>query len=543
MIARGVLRRLGGPLLCLVLVAVLANFYLRITPLRHLDSVFLFEAVDSMLAHGLPLSSTVLSWPVVAPMLGWPVERVCAADLPFVGGAGYNVLDNHAYFVLYPIALLARMMGTQLAFAFLNAAAHLALVLMPWVFLRRGGLPVLAAAAFAVGVAAWPAWSLSAVGDYYLDRLYMPVMLGLLYLLHRVARQEAPATRGQLGGIALAASIAALTTERATIMVLAALLFFAACVLPWRRLRAQPWFWLCLPALLVVYLAWYFGFMFEGFEGGGSLRSNAHLTWRALAERFHHPGMQAFALTNLLFLGWMGCLAGWRYVLLTLGAMLPNVVVTTGGAELNGWSTHYHAMYMPFLVFSASIGFARFMAWLPAGGARGFVAAASAGASVALAATYLPFDATFTAPGADRAQGGVLRAVYRFHAQRDQSPERAMLFWIRQLPDAVPADGKVSAVESAMPVLYRSHALALYPSGLDEADVLVISGALVDGKPAFVTGLPYPGDVAQVAQVNACLLERAARRGFVVEREIRGSGLLVLRRSAAAQPASAAPRS
>ncbi|WP_157900053.1 DUF2079 domain-containing protein [Rhodoferax koreensis] len=527
----------------LVLLALLANYFRRITPLRHLDSVFLFESVDSILAHGLPLSHTVLSWPVVAPMLDWPVARICAAALPFLEGDGYNVLDNHAYFLLYPIAVLARLIGTHDAFAWLNAAAHLALVLMPWVFLRRSGLPVLAVAAFAIAVAAWPAWSLSAMGDYYLDRLYMPLMLGLLYLLHRGALQEGALTRGRLAGIACVALLAAMTTERATIMVLAALLFFVVLALPWRRVRAQAGFWLGLPLLLVAYLAWYFSVMFHGFEGGGSLRANAYLTARALVERFHDPRMVVFALTNLLFLGWMACLAGWRYLLLALGALLPNLIVTTGGAELNGWVTHYHAMYIPFLVFAASIGFARFMDWLPQGGARVLVAIASASASLVLAATYQPFEATFTAPAADRTQGGILRAVYRFYVHRDQSPERAMLFWIQQLPDAVSAGARVSAVEGAMPVLYHSHALALYPSGLDHADVLVISGALVDGKAAFVTGLPYPGNAEQVAQVNACLLERAIRQGFAVEREILGAGLIVLRRSAAPQPAIAAPRS
>ena len=148
--------------------------------------------------------------------------------------------------------------------------------------------------------------------------------------------------------------------------------------------------------------------------------------------------MAAFALTNLLFLGWMACLAGWRYLLLALGALLPNVLVTTGGAELNGWTTHYHAMYMPFLVFAASVGFARMMLWLPGAAARALVALASAGASVALAATWVPFNASFTAPGAEQTQGGIARAVWRFHAVPAESRERAMLFWIRQLPDAMP---------------------------------------------------------------------------------------------------------
>ena len=45
-----------------------------------------------------------------------------------------------------------------------------------------------------------------------------------------------------------------------------------------------------------------------------------------------------------------------RFLILSIFTIVPNLIVTVGGAEKVGFTTHYHSMYTPFLIFSAIMG-------------------------------------------------------------------------------------------------------------------------------------------------------------------------------------------
>jgi hypothetical protein len=506
--------------------ALLTAYYIALTPGRHLDSVFLFEAVESVLRTGVPVSPTVESWPAVTQLMDLSPERFCSADLPFVHGAGYNVLHNHAYYVLYPIAALAALVGAEPAFAVLNAIAHMALVVLPVCVLRRRGMRWPGCIAFAVLIACWPAWSQSAVGDYYLDRLYMPFMLALLFALERLVRVTAagePARRTLL----LVGTLAVLTacfTERAAIMVAGALLYTAVVQGAVRRRKPVLAALEIIGSALVLGAAIYFKFIRRGFEGGGSLVENLNIADLV----FRQPGFPSFVVVTLALLGGLGFLAGWRVWLLMLGAMLPNLLITTGGAELNGWSTHYHAMYIPFVIFAATAGWSRLV----------LSASSRSPLSVASLVVVLPVLAVaaaamldpYTLKRDDGAQSrGIVTSLARFAWFGRETPSLAEVHYLRQLADAVPAGARVSAVERAMPTLRRGHKLMLFPAGAAGADYLVVDGVLDSGEPKILQ-IPTFHPESRAA-LDACMTQRVRREGFRVVREVAAVSLLVLQRA------------
>jgi hypothetical protein len=57
------------------------------------------------------------------------------------------------------------------------------------------------------------------------------------------------------------------------------------------------------------------------------------------------------------------CLFNRRALLLASISMVPNVLVSIGGAELTGFSTHYHSIYLPILVACASVGLSEMEAY------------------------------------------------------------------------------------------------------------------------------------------------------------------------------------
>ena len=52
-------------------------------------------------------------------------------------------------------------------------------------------------------------------------------------------------------------------------------------------------------------------------------------------------------------LGIFAFFAGIRVAIIAMACLVPNVIITVGGAEFTGWTTHYHAMYFPILIFTA----------------------------------------------------------------------------------------------------------------------------------------------------------------------------------------------
>jgi hypothetical protein len=77
----------------------------------------------------------------------------------------------------------------------------------------------------------------------------------------------------------------------------------------------------------------------------------------SLLEDPLRPLFITFVSTSLVFI----CLAlfSGRTALIALGAITPTLLVSTGGAELTGFYTHYHQTYLPVLVSAAVIGFVR----------------------------------------------------------------------------------------------------------------------------------------------------------------------------------------
>lgn len=516
---------------CIVLVIVFSNFFNHTTALKHLDSVFLFESSLSVIESGQPTSRTVASWPDVLKTLTVPVETVCQSDLERKETQAYNVFDNHAYTALYPISLLTALGGPELTFAFLNALAHVLLLIIPFVFLRRQGGGLLPSLAFVLCVALYPAWSYSASGDYYLDRLYMPFALMSLYFMHAiVCRDGEELVRRLLIGFVVSTIMAALFTERAAIMMMGAIVFFLLFFPQVRKSTEIRNAMLALLALLGAYLFFYFEFVFEGIEGGGGLLDNALIVLHDPLQRMQAPGLVSFMLVNLLFIGIFVPFAGIRYLALLIGVMMPNLLITIGGAELNGWTTHYHAMYLPFLIFVASIGYLQLIKRFNAVILRAMFSLMVCGYAFLVAGFLNPYMGKFEKPFMATFENGVVAKVYRYYVDPNLSVERYVSNLVMALNELIPRGAKVSAIEGVMPALYRSRFLSLYPIDMDKADYLVISGTASNGQVTSVSGATSYLGQTQMETLNRCLSQRFSAKGFVLLKDIPAFGVLVFKR-------------
>lgn len=505
-------------------IALLGNFLHATTPLKHLDSVFLFEATDSILDNGRPESRSIASWPNALRSYAQPAAELCVARLQDPTTAPYNVMDNHAYLGLYPLALLSAALGSEWIYALLTAAAHVLIALLAYRFLRRQQVGVGPSLLFVAVIVAYPALARSLEGDYYLDRLYMPLALGALYTLHGLANAtERTGETRRLFVLCVLVVGAAMMTERAAIMMVGALAYFAAMYPAIRRSPRALTVSATLVLCLLVYLAVYFQQFYVGIESGGNLGKGLLKTLHAPLAHLGLPGMPAFFAVNTLML-FLAAWGGPRALLLAAGAMLPNLLISVGGAELNGWTTHYHVMYVPFLVFAASLGWMR----LARSAGSSWRLAALAAVAWILAAVIDPASAQ-REPAFTTLRSGLLGKVHRFYLHPAGSYEKTAARQILGLRKMIPPGARVSTIPQATAALYRKRALLLYPIGMDDADYLVVSDQSGgQGEPLIGGATSYLGAAEQQA-LNACLANRV-RGHFSLQGEIRALGVLVFRR-------------
>lgn len=520
----------------LIATALMAAFYFETSALKHLDSVFVFESVESIAGGGSPVSRTVSTWPEALRLFSVPAAEVCTAPLT-PANTSYNVFDNHAYLALFPLGLISAALGAEVTLAIANALAHLLLLFLPYVFLRRVGTRWPAAVAFSACVALYTGWSFSAGGDYYLDRLFMPFALGAVYLGRRLFIDGSQQPR-ILVSFLLCALAAAACTERAALMMTGLLAFYVVLQPRPARVSHRTTAVVSVAALLlIIYVFAYFKWIFVGIEGGGDIVSSAVANLHAPLQRLNDPKWAAFCMVNAPLVVF-ALFAGWRNVILLVGSMLPNFLVSIGGAEISGWATHYHAMYIPFLVFAASVGYARIASWLPRIGQYALALTALI-ATFGWVAMLDPATGSFGKPGMTAIKQGIVGRLYVYYIKPAESYDRTAAAATRSLGAIVPKGARVSAIEGAMPALYRGRHVSYYPLGMNEADYVVISGSVNDGALTGLAGaVSYLGP-AEAEALNRCLAERLTRSGFQLAGAVPSVGLVVLRRRAAAADGSA----
>ncbi|MGV8937594.1 MAG: DUF2079 domain-containing protein [Allorhizobium sp.] len=264
-----------------------------------------------------------------------------------------NMLQFHAYYVLYLIAPLRSVFSSSLTLILIQTLCIVGVLAGTSAFVARETRSIAAASVFGLLVLANANWSGSLIGQFYPDRIF--VFAG--FLLFFFAYQGNSKLK-----IILAALFVALLNERAALIGGGILL---ATPIYTRKLRGNlslVGLSCALGLILLSYAYYQKTFVLSNLYYGSYMPANL----ADLVGRFHLDG---FARNALLFLIANGpllllALANPTTALIALICMIPNIVGNVGGAEKIGWSTHYHSYYIPALFFAAAVGFTRITNWL-----------------------------------------------------------------------------------------------------------------------------------------------------------------------------------
>jgi hypothetical protein len=470
------------------------------------DTAMYFQMTQNIAERGLPVSNVFENQQIVAKGLFFTMTAAQLGSDPLspTQVAEGNVFGLHAFYIMYPLSLVARIIPTRVLLMGLFALAFVGVPLVAYLWLRRRGIPILAAVLFCLVVTAHPSWSEGILnGQFYPDRLFL--LLGFVFMC-LIAREGTPRS-WQVA----AAVLCALVIERAAIISGIFVLLYV--VLYWRRPALDRYFKLGLAAGLLLYGFFILKFVIVGSSSGPAYSQFLPGSVAEVVANFHNPAFASkalvFVIVNGIFL--IVALFEWRAAIIAAALMLPNLLGSIGGAEKTAWVTHYHDLYLPALLWAAMLGYSvayrraksvRLTGAVYAGGLALIVLSglidpyASAPMRIGLSniANLFPFQFSRDAMANLGANGEALRA---YHAG---------------VSAAVPEGATVSTPESAMTDLYSHRTVRFFPIGIDTADyaVVSISGTTPSGQPLYGGALSFLG-AAEQAKIDAMLTDRMRR--------------------------------
>jgi len=481
------------------------------------DTAMYYQSLQSIDRSGVPLSNIGASsvWIHTYQPARLTPAQLAVAPLPPSPISELNLLEWHSYFILYPIAALTLIFPAPPILVGIYVLSFTGALLFAYLLIRSRGVPVAAALVYCVLLMTYIPWSQGLTGQFYPDRIFVLAGLGFMYV---VSVRRSPVWLQ----IALGLACASITERGALVAGIAAIAFAAS---SWRALE-QRRFRLGLGiALLAISFAEFHSLI--NTENGHYMAASL----RQLARWFSNPVFAgetvSFVVVNLPLL--LLALFDRRRAAVALLLMLPNVFGSINGNEKIGWTTSYHSYYMPALILASASGFA--LAYERARTAMHRNAVLAATAALALFTAMLD---PYAFPRIDVSFGNIgssfipqlVPAVKTVGSQPGYAADYAA---IRK---AVPRGSLVTAVEPAMPILYRDRNLQFYPLGLDRAGYAVLSPATEpDGTHNLFGG--FATFANEQKRADAALLARMRKDGYDVDHPLvfDSVGLVVVKHS------------
>lgn len=454
------------------------------------------------------VSSAFSSIYSLMPYLNSPLDYYSNADYKSLHYM-QDFSEWHPYLIAYLLASFQffGLSALQVASGYMALTLSGTLFLMAY-FLRRYNVNSLYVLVFIGIVFFYPPFSGNIVGQFYFDRFFIFHELFLLFLLH-VKFADRKSVPYWLIGVVFVLTV--LISERTAIMsslsVLAFFLFY------WKTWSfKEDYNILLLPFFGFLYVLIYmYAFQHSPYYSQISF-SSLIITFLTSMDFTTASGQKTliFLMTLLPFI--LLSLFNWKYLFLALMTILPNLIITIGGAEKIHFSTHYHDMYLPFLLFSSTMGMLKVYEWKT----KLKYPVLSIVIVLAIASNYIHYEN-------NKAVFNIKSQIFGYSQILPNSSKNKILqnnrdFFTAFFAD-IPHEAKVSALEYEMPslVLRGLERIDYFPVGLNDNEYLVIEyvGEQNDSVPEIVS---FVADANERKKI-ALFLQSKISDNFTIEKK------------------------
>jgi len=499
-------------LIFLVLSVMLATLKVVRPVDRQGDTAFYSQVTDNVARRGMVVSQ--IQADVIAfyesGLLTMPAAQIASNPLSPPRTAEINVLHWHAYYIFYPVGVLAKVFPTLPLLLSLYVLSFTGLVALAYFMLRARNVSIGAASLFCLLIISAPAWSESLLsGQFYPDRLFMLAGFIFMYL--------ASQNRTKISSLIAAGFLCALIHERAA--MIAGIFLLSYIILYWKNNIYDRSLKLALGISLLAYGIIILKFTITNLYYSTFLPTS----FAQLSNNFHAPlfvqNTELFILVNGVFL--VFALFERRAAAIAILMMLPNIFGNIGGAEKTGWITHYHTYYFPALIWAALLGYA----------AAYRMAVSHKRLNIFYAATvvFVFFLASIYPYALNKQTINPMNIANNFLVKFAQetniwltplsSTRQEFAAAADRLQNAVSEKSVVSTPEFAWSYLYHNRTIRMFPVDIDHADFAVLSVVKDGGRPAY-SGVMSFLSPDERARINEAMLQRMKKDGYDFEHVI-----------------------
>jgi hypothetical protein len=326
-------------------------------PYTYGDTAFLIETLSN-LASGAPATSSMLAQNAAEIELARvDLSVYCQKGLEVgqFSSDPYHLFSLHAYVILYLIVPFVRLFGALNALSMFTALTFASIPGIAYVFLRKNGIPVYVAILAALICIIHPAWRISSGGQFYVDRFFISFALLyaiLLYHYFALRQDDTDHLKVIFVGAVVTGVIGGLTSERNMLILSMFSMTYALAVKSATKRKA---FIIGFSAICIAYVFLYFH-LYGGTPDNARVQKSL-FSVASLINAITRPGMGEYLWFNLILLLFPAVFAP-RMLIAVAPILAINCFITVGGAEKNGWLTHYHSHYYGFLIAAFLIAIA-----------------------------------------------------------------------------------------------------------------------------------------------------------------------------------------
>ena len=328
--------------------------YLQKFYLSHGDSAFFVDLIDELGKTNKYDSSIHRSHLYIFPYLLAEPQDYCLFKLHDANYVPNMLIHGHTYFIIYLIAIFVKLGLPALEVSSFLFAASYALILYSIFNFLKNKINIFVVILFVVTIISWAPLSVGFAGQFYFDRLFILPMMLIIFLYYDYFKEN---KKNNIIKIILLSILTCLLHERAFLMVGFFLVSYSLLMTNFKFYKDKNVLTILLLGLFLIFLY----FLYTKTIQDSYYAPNTTVT--QMKANFFNLftndlyGKQSLKLFFIVLPLMIISLKNKRLFLIACISILPQFLVTVGGAEKNLLISHYHAFYIPYVVAAAVISF------------------------------------------------------------------------------------------------------------------------------------------------------------------------------------------
>ena len=324
------------------------NFYNQ-----HSDSAFFVDLLFNIAIKNSIYSEIYSSSYYVYPLLEKTQEYYCNLSNISIDTENLNIFkQGHLYLVSFLLSVPIKLGIDSLMFSSIFFSLNYIFILISiFVYLKHSNIQIPFIFLSTLIIVFWLPFSISWLSQFYFDKLFILPMVLIIFQLEKLRKKNI----SKIIFFSLLIYII-LIHERAALILGAYLISFSFL---FRKDINKNFFFVFTSGIFsLAYFLFYILIFQEAVHDISKAYSLKEIVLYLtdVINNTHQSGIRMIKFLILVLPFLLLSIFNFKYFVIGLGSILPNIFITIGGAEKIGLSTHYHVYYLPILICVAVFG-------------------------------------------------------------------------------------------------------------------------------------------------------------------------------------------